>query len=549
VPRHGVATGRVRGTERNHLIHVDPRSTRWAQKKPSVNPSIIPGKIIAEMVAPVLLTAALIASAALAWHGRRHLATTLGQYALNVSDTTFRLTHPSAKPMPLGHINGATNGPLHASKANPRYFADAAGRTLLLAGSHTWRNLQDLGPPASPAFGYPAFLEMLVRYNHNFFRLWTWEQSFGATYTTESIRAHPEPYLRTGTGNAGDGKPKFDLTRFNPAYFERLRGRVIQARDRGIYVSVMLFNGFSVGPKKPFPGNPWPGHPFTPANNVNPALACLAGRENGYALHTLEFPEVTRFQEAYVRTVIETVNDLDNVLFEISNESNPDSCAWQYHLIRFVKSCERSMPHQHPVGMTVAYPDGNNEELFASPADWISPNSEGGYAGDPPPADGTKVILSDTDHLWGVGGDRAWIWKSFTQGLNPIFMDAYDAKGFKNATPQWEAAMRQGLGFVMTFASRMDLAAMLPHGELASQGYCLANPASPDAEYLLYLPHGGKVRVDLSATKGTLQAEWFNPRTGILWPRGPVLGGRSQSFPAPFSGDAILHLRQKPSAN
>ena len=50
------------------------------------------------------------------------------------------------------------------------------------------------------------------------------------------------------------------------------------------------------------------------------------------------------------------------------------------------------------------------------------------YRTNPPPADGRKVILTDTDHLWGVGGDVAWVWKSFLRGLNPLFMDPYEQK-------------------------------------------------------------------------------------------------------------------------
>ena len=34
--------------------------------------------------------------------------------------------------------------------------------------------------------------------------------------------------------------------------------------------------------------------------------------------------------------------------------------------------------------------------------------------------------MTQADHLWGIGGNRAWVWKSFTRGLNPIFMDPYD---------------------------------------------------------------------------------------------------------------------------
>ena len=126
-----------------------------------------------------------------------------------------------------------------------------------------------------------------------------------------------------------------------------------------------------------------------------------------------------------MRHVIDTLNDLDNVLWEISNESHSGSRAWQDHMIHYVHSYEARKPYQHPVGMTVAWPEGSNAALLASPADWISPNATGGYKENPPAADGCKVILSDTDHLWGMGGTQAWVWKSFLRGLNPLFMDPY----------------------------------------------------------------------------------------------------------------------------
>ena len=60
---------------------------------------------------------------------------------------------------------------------------------------------------------------------------------------------------------------------------------------------------------------------------------------------------------------------------------------------------------------------GYNPDLFTSPAEWISPNNgDTDYLSDPPAADGTKVIIADTDHLCGVCGDKYWVWKSFTRG-------------------------------------------------------------------------------------------------------------------------------------
>jgi hypothetical protein len=56
----------------------------------------------------------------------------------------------------------------------------------------------------------------------------------------------PQPWPRTGPGQAKDAKPKFDLSTFDQTYFDRLRQRVAAAGRAGIYASVMLFEGFSL---------------------------------------------------------------------------------------------------------------------------------------------------------------------------------------------------------------------------------------------------------------------------------------------------------------
>ena len=118
---------------------------------------------------------------------------------------------------------------------------------VLLIGSHTWASFQERGYEGGTRdFDYPAYLDFLERYNHNFIRLWVWEHAAWAQFTAEKIRFKPSPYQRSGSEAALDGQPRFDLTRLDRAYFERLRARVEQAGERGIYVSVMLFQGFSI---------------------------------------------------------------------------------------------------------------------------------------------------------------------------------------------------------------------------------------------------------------------------------------------------------------
>lgn len=89
---------------------------------------------------------------------------------------------------------------------------------------------------------------------------------------------------------------KFDLRQFSQVYFDRLRSRVVAARDRGIYVMVMLFQGFSIEPKG-HPGlNPWPGHPYHSANNVNGINGDRNGNRQGEEVHTLMIPAITRLR-------------------------------------------------------------------------------------------------------------------------------------------------------------------------------------------------------------------------------------------------------------
>jgi hypothetical protein len=463
---------------------------------------------------------------------------------------------PQADPVPavLPPIRTATfNGPLRVDPLNPRYFTDNSGKAIYLTGSHTWSNLQDNGgsdPP--PLFDYTAYLDFLQENNHNFFRLWTWEQARWTVETADDqYRFDPMPYLRTGPGNALDGKPKFDLDQFNQAYFDRMRERVIAAGDRGIYVSIMLFDGWSIESNKGQYGmnNPWRGHPFNKDNNINNINGDPNNNNSGEEVHQDVVPAITAYQQAYVRKVIDTVGDLDNVLYEIANESNNSSEAWQYDMIDYIKSYEATKPKQHPVGMTSPWPGGYNPDLLSSPADWVSlNNADGTYMTNPPVADGTRVSLYDTDHLCGICGDRSWVWKSFTRGHNPIFMDGYDGAGygvggvgFNFNDPTW-VSLRKNLGYTLTYANRMDLNAAVPRTDLASSGYCLAKATAQDAEYLVYLPNGGNVTVDLSDASGNLTVEWFNPQTGATFAGGSTTGGGNRVFQAPFSGDAVLYL-------
>ena len=483
---------------------------------------------------------------------------------------------PSMKP-------GFAPGPLVVSAKNPRYFTVGAGRAadehvVYLTGSHVWNNFHDgLGPGApcaSERNDFGAYLKFLEAHGHNFIRLWRWEQ-FKSQVGGGGFHAcmTPQPWPRTGTGTASDGKPRFDLSSSDPTYFDRLRDRVIEAGNKGIYVSVMLFDGFCLT-QCPAPDNV-AGHPFAAGNNIN-GIGITSISD--YQVFPLE-PAVQAIQEAYIHKVVDTVQDLPNVLYEVANESTDstsewgNSTEWQYWVIDSIKAYETRMGYErHPVGMTfqigkfVEGPNGNpaplpdapgNTPLFESPADWISPGYEEEYYvdpwyTDPPASDGTKVIISDTDHYAAGLGDALWAWKSFLRGHNPILMDfgiidVVNPLDPSMGLPSYESfeAARYAMGDTLRLAERVDLIDMEPRGDLSSTGYALADPGN---QYVVLQPSEEAETFTVTLAAGRYVAEWYSVTTRDTRPTGALAArdGQTISFTDPFPGSepSVLFLKR-----
>lgn len=485
-------------------------------------------------------------------------------------------------------------GPLAVSNVNPRYFtigsnSQANGPVVYLTGSHFNNNFHDgMGPGKKCAEtpevnDYGAYLEFLSEYRHNFIRLWRWEH-----FKSQLPGGHfhwcmsPQPWPRTGPGKAKDGNPKFDLEKFDQAYYDRLRERVAAAGDAGIYVSIMLFEGFGLHISMP-PDN-IEGHPFHSANNIN-----KIGIESIVDYQVIPIDSrIQELQEAHMRKVVDTVHDLDNVLYEVANESSGvvadfvqlpdgtkintrigDSTPWQYWVVDFVKQYERQKGYaQHPVGMTFQYPVADqtkaNDRLFNSPADWISPGFDetlatakkgegpppGRWLIDPPANEGVKVVISDTDHYSPDKADALWAWKSFLRGHNPILydfgvMDVANRLKPAPGLPPYEALepARNAMGDTRRYADKMDLREMTPSGSLSSTGYALAHAAT---EYLVLQPSDSSDSFTVTLATGAYTVEWFSIAARKTVEAGKITATSptSNTFQPPFPGPAVLYLRR-----
>jgi hypothetical protein len=92
-----------------------------------------------------------------------------------------------------------------------------------------------------------------------------------------------------------------------------------------------------------------------------------------------------------------------------------------------------------------------------------------------------------------------------------------------------------------------DLFAALPFWRMQpgqsmvrGNGICLA---APGEVYVVYLPEGGRVELDLASPKPGTTAQWFHPKDGTYRDPAPVRAPGWQPFEAPGAGDWVLLIR------
>ncbi len=447
-------------------------------------------------------------------------------------------------------------GPLQIHPDNPRFFTDGTtedGRckAIVLTGAHTWSFFQDYDN--DPAFGWELYLDGLVADGHNFTRGWVWEDDYYS----------PTPYKEDQTTMDG----RYDLDEVNEVYLNQIARRIDGdpfidgATQRGVYVSVMLFQGWSLrnatSNNRGDPVNPWPNfHPYYQANNTDQIIG------DRLKTHELLDPQTPlsdpQFQKqlAYVFTVLDRLKNSDNVIWEITNESHIDSWDWQYELIREIKQWEEDHGNKkHLVWMSCSGGAGSNGFLTDSdnPADIVSPckvEANNQYftapGADPPAIDADeKLFIADSDHLGAfdamgnppVFPSMPWVWRSFVRGLHPIFMDLTtgltwwddgDGETWNTGFGQW-SDIRDALGVVQLAAGQVDLGRMAPQDPADSQPsdskfalFSSANPLAgsptPDGgQFLVYGVDNNTFLCDLQVGRDYLRRTYHRVNGNVTF--------------------------------
>jgi len=244
---------------------------------------------------------------------------------------------------------------------NPRYL-EWKGKPLLLITS-----AEHYGAVLNADFNFRKYLDALGAAGMNHTRLFIGgmyvepQGAFNIERNTLAPAAgrYLAPYARSDQPGYAGGGNKFDLNRWDEAYFRRLRTFLAQAARRGIVVEVNLFCVLYEDPQ-------WRLSPYHPDNNVN-ALPPIR-REDVLTLD--RSGPYLELQERLARKVVEELKDFGNLYYEIINEpyitQTPDN--WQRHLTDVVVDAQR----EHAQPKLISWNIANNTAVITNPHPAIS---------------------------------------------------------------------------------------------------------------------------------------------------------------------------------
>jgi len=159
-------------------------------------------------------------------------------------------------------------------------------------------------------------------------------------YRLENVRSYPPSIAVESPAadlfeRAAHDPSKFDLKRFNNAYFIELRKACQEFESAGIVVHLQLWQ--AVHWKKA-----WGRNYYNPDNNVNPEISRNAGPGE---FSTVANPALLEHQIAYVHQILDATADVGNVFYDIMNEIGNGTSAsreWVDAIIEAVLSWEKA---------------------------------------------------------------------------------------------------------------------------------------------------------------------------------------------------------------
>ena len=407
--------------------------------------------------------------------------------------------------------------PIGLHPENPHYFLWRGKATVLItSGEH-------YGAVLNRDFDYQKYLKTLESLGFNLTRTFSgaYCEPVGAFKIENNTLAPAKdrlicPWARSDQPGYANGGNKFDLTKWDPAYFKRLRDFVSEAGKRGVVVELVLFCPF-------YEDSMWQLSPMNAANNINGI-----GKMERTEVYTLRYPNLLAVQDAMVRRIVEEMKDFDNLYYEICNEPyfGGVTLEWQGHIADTITKAEADFKAEHLIAQNIA----NKYQKIADPNPRVSifnfhyakpPNTvtdnyglnlvigddETGFAGSEP----KPYRIEGWDFIIAGGAVYDNLDYSFNVGHE-------DGTAKINAPGGGGAVLHKQLKILSDFINGFNFIKMRPDDSVIKGGVPDEATAHALVEnsraYAIYINGGSHAQLQVELPKGKYTAEWLNTKTG-----------------------------------
>jgi hypothetical protein len=364
---------------------------------------------------------------------------------------------------------------------------------------------------------------------------------------------YEQPWARSGQGTAWDGLSKYDLTAFNPWYFDRLDEFAAHCDRKGLALIHQAYFQHNILEA----GAHWADFAWRPANCLQetgfPQPPPYQNKKRVFmadAFYDLTHPLRRSLHRLYIRKCLDTLSDHSNVIY-LTGEEYTGPLEFVKFWIDTVHDWERETGKDVLIGLSCTrdVQDAILDDPVRGPLVSLIEMKYWWYTGDgslyaPKGAEN----LSPRQHLREWKGDKK---RSAEQTARQIreYRNRYPGKAilcaFDQADP-W-AVLAAG-GSIPSLPAEVDpgLLSALPRmrpfepsGPSARQ-FALAEPGR---HYLVYSRPGEAIKLDLSADHATFEVRRLDPRTGqVVASEDAVQGGSMVDLTAPESAPGLVWL-------
>ena len=409
---------------------------------------------------------------------------------------------------------------------NPHYFL-WGGKAAVLIGSG-----EHYGAVLNLDFDYAKYLEATAAAGLNLTRTFPgcYVEPQGAFHIEKNTLAPAPgrlvcPWARSGEPGYANGGNKFDLTKWDDAFFARLKDFMAQAEQRGVIVEMNLFTPM-------YEQMQWDYSPMNARNNVNGI-----GKAGKHEVFTLDKePALLALQIAMTRKIVTELNGFDNLYFEVMNEPyfGGVTQAWHDRIAETIVETEQALPKKHLVSWNVANGAKQVEKPhpaisllnfhYANPPDAVAQN----YALNLPiGANETGFKGTADEHYRMEAWDFMLAGGALFNHLDYSFSVGNEDGTFpvNDPTPGGGGpALRKSLHFLRTFLDGFDLPKMKPAPKLIGKGAPERWRAIGDGatRFAVFAKGAAAAEITFALPDGRWRQRWHEVTTGMLLLEGTV---------------------------